>query len=115
MRYREMQRGASRGWVLWLAAACLFGAAHGDPVHAAAAAVLGLYLGTVALLAASTRAAVACHVVNNTVAVLASAWQLDWPMALEGPVAVASGAAAALAMAYALRQTPAPPRQIERP
>ncbi len=99
-----------------LAASCLFGAAHGDLVHAAAAAVLGLYLGTVALLAASTRAAMACHVANNAVAVLASAWQLDWPNAVELPVAVASGAVAALAMGYALRQTPAPsaPRQIDR-
>ncbi len=87
-----------------VAAALLFGAAHGDPVHAAAASVLGLYLGAVALLAASTRAAAVCHVVNNCAAVLTAAWELDWPSAAHLPVAVVSGAAAALALQYALRR-----------
>ena len=87
-----------------LAAALLFGAAHGDPTHAASATVLGLYLGAVAWLAASTRAAMACHVANNVAAVLTSAWGLEWSGAMELPVALASAAGAALALHYAFRR-----------
>jgi len=67
-----LQRGLGR----WLgqagavvATAALFGALHGDPVHAAGAFGLGLYLGTVAELSGGTRAAIACHVLNNLAAV----------------------------------------------
>ncbi len=90
-----------------LAAALLFGAAHGHPTHAASAAVLGLYLGAVAWLAASTRAAMACHIANNVAAVLTSAWELEWSAAMELPVALASGAGAALALHYAFRRAAA--------
>ncbi len=56
-------------------AALLFGAMHVDPVHAGFATVLGLYLGAVAHLAASVRAAVFCHVANNLAAVAITAYQ----------------------------------------
>jgi membrane protease YdiL (CAAX protease family) len=56
-----------------LLASLLFGVLHVDPVHAAFASVLGLYLGLAALLAASTRAPIACHAVNNLLAVSVAA------------------------------------------
>jgi len=49
--------------------ALVFGALHADPVHVAFAAVLGVYLGVAAEWADSTRASIACHLVNNLVAV----------------------------------------------
>jgi len=55
-----------------LVAATLFAVAHADPVQAFAAFLLGLYLGAVADLAGSIRAAIACHVVNNLVATSAA-------------------------------------------
>jgi len=54
-------------------AALFFGALHGDPVHGAAAALLGLYLGTVLVLAGSLQAAILCHTLNNLVAVTTAA------------------------------------------
>jgi len=54
-------------------AALVFGALHGDPIHGASAAILGLYLGTVVVLAGSVRAAILCHMVNNLVAVTTAA------------------------------------------
>jgi membrane protease YdiL (CAAX protease family) len=54
-------------------AAGVFGALHGDPLHATFAAVLGLYLGVGAHWAGSTRPAIACHVTNNVVAVVLAA------------------------------------------
>lgn len=55
-----------------LVAATLFAVAHADPVQSCAAFLLGLYLGAVADLAGSIRAAIGCHVVNNLVATSAS-------------------------------------------
>lgn len=54
-------------------AALVFGILHGDPIHGASAAILGLYLGTVVVLAGSVRAAILCHAVNNLVAVTTAA------------------------------------------
>ena len=54
-------------------AALVFGILHGDPIHGVSAAILGLYLGTVVVLAGSVRAAILCHTVNNLVAVTAAA------------------------------------------
>jgi membrane protease YdiL (CAAX protease family) len=51
-----------------LIASAAFGALHVDPVHAAFAAPLGLYLGIVSYLAGGIRASIACHTVNNLVA-----------------------------------------------
>jgi len=56
--------------------AVLFGLLHGEPVHAAGAAVLGVYLGSVVALSGSVRPAVLCHVANNAVATLGTA--LAW-------------------------------------
>lgn len=60
-------------------AAALFAAAHGDRVHAAAALPLGLYLGVLAWLDGSIRAAFAAHALNNAVAVLETAAGLGAP------------------------------------
>ncbi len=63
--------------------ALLFGAAHLEPIHAAAAALLGGYLGFVAVRANSVWPAVVCHLANNATGVLAQ-WlgaddvQLPW-------------------------------------
>ena len=53
-----------------LAAALCFGVLHLDRVHSTLAFFLGLYLGWVAERSGSTVAAVACHVVNNTVSIV---------------------------------------------
>lgn len=60
-------------------AALIFGALHADPVHAAFAALLGLYLGVVAWVTGSVWACVLCHGVNNVLAVLFAAGVLEAP------------------------------------
>lgn len=67
----------------------IFAALHGEPVHAAGALLLGLYLGTIVALCGSIRPAVVCHVVNNAVATLGTAWALPWL----GPAAALVGTA----------------------
>ena len=57
-------------------ASLMFAAIHGDPVHALAALVLGLYLGVVAHLSGGIRAAILCHAANNLVAVSVGAFGL---------------------------------------
>lgn len=97
-----------RGLVDWLGpaagivlASLFFGLLHADPIHGSAAAVLGLYLGTVAWLAGSIRASVVCHVANNLAAVLLAAYASS-----VGPGSVVAvflglfGAAAALAWVW---------------
>jgi len=59
-------------WAI-VVAALVFGILHGDPIQGAAAAILGLYFGTVVVLAGSVRAAILCHAVNNLVAVATAA------------------------------------------
>lgn len=51
-----------------LLASAIFGALHVDPIHAASAVALGLYLGIASHLAGGIRASIACHIVNNLVA-----------------------------------------------
>lgn len=53
--------------------AAIFGLAHLDPVHSTLAFLLGAYLGAVTQLGGSIRPAILCHVVNNTLGVLAPA------------------------------------------
>lgn len=68
-----LQRGLERrlgGAAAIGLAALAFGAAHGDPVHGAAAVPLGIYLGLLAWLDGSIRPALAAHALNNAVAVL---------------------------------------------
>ncbi len=86
------------------ATALLFGLAHIDPVHAAAAAVLGLYLGVVSHLSGSTRAAIACHAANNLISVGTTAWGVQWPPALLLATVLVGGAGAAIALRTSLRE-----------
>jgi len=60
-----------------LIAAAFFGAIHVDPVHALFAGALGIYLGAIAELAGSVRASIACHVANNTAAIIGAAAALE--------------------------------------
>lgn len=76
-------------------ASAFFGALHVDPVHGFFASLLGVYLGLVAYVAQSTRAAIACHAANNLLAVTAVAlWpglELTAPAWTAAAFAVASG------------------------
>ena len=83
-------------------ATLLFAALHADPVHAAFAGVLGLYLGIVCQLAASLRPAIACHAANNLCAVLASAFAPDLQLPAAASIGLGAGLAA-LALARAWR------------
>jgi len=74
-------------------ASLVFGALHLDPIHAAFAAVLGLYLGVVCHLAGSLRSAIGCHLANNLTALLVAAYLPAWEG--DGAVRLALGAAAA--------------------
>lgn len=84
------------------AGALLFGLAHFDPVHSSVAVVLGLYLGAVAHLAGSTRLAMACHAINNTLGVAVgelegAALPVDARLWIAGLLAVAGALLAAVA------------------
>jgi len=76
----------------------LFGALHLDPVQGAAAALLGLYLGCVAIAAGGTRTAVLCHVSNNLSAVAAAAYSGATAPPAIGPVGGAMLLGAGLAL-----------------
>jgi membrane protease YdiL (CAAX protease family) len=52
-----------------LTASLVFGAIHLEPIHGTFAAILGLYLGTVAHWGGSIRPTIFCHLVNNLAAV----------------------------------------------
>jgi len=97
--------GPARGIAL---AAGIFGLLHLDPVHGLFAALLGVYLGLVCHLADGLRAAVACHLGNNLVALLSGALapQLD----AQGWLALPLGAAVAAAALWAVwRRVGSPP------
>jgi membrane protease YdiL (CAAX protease family) len=81
-----------------------FGALHVDPIHAAAAAVLGLYLGATGWAAGSVWVPVACHVVNNLFAVGVAAWSGP-NEGLDAPVHVAGGLALAAASLVFVRRS----------
>lgn len=92
-------------------AAVSFGAAHGDLAHAAAAALLGLYLGVLADAADSIRAVIIAHATNNAVALFGVTTQLSIP---EGPLATPLSVVAGLTLACValwtvLRSVPAEP------
>lgn len=59
-------------------AALVFGALHAEIIHSSVAAVLGVYLGVIALRADSTRPSMLAHIVNNAVAVLGSTGIAAW-------------------------------------
>jgi hypothetical protein len=106
-----------RGPAAVLGSAALFGAAHLEPVHAAAAFVLGVYLGTLGWRAGSVRAPMLCHAANNTLAVLGARGLVPQP----GPAGdlwlaglALAVAAACLALASGLLQPRPPPADPER-
>lgn len=85
--------------------AIAFGALHGDLVHAFAAVVLGLYLGAVTLWSGGIRAAVACHVANNLVAVLEATLDVAPLASTAATLAVGTGLGA-LGLVVARRAAP---------
>jgi membrane protease YdiL (CAAX protease family) len=96
--------GAARGIAL---AAVVFGVLHLDPVHALFACLLGLYLGIVCHIAGSVRAAVACHVANNLVALLSGALAPD--LDAHGLTALLSGGFGATAALWLVWRQVGPP------
>jgi membrane protease YdiL (CAAX protease family) len=96
--------------------ALLFGALHLDPVQGAAATLLGLYLGLVAVAGGSVRAAVACHIGNNLAAIFTvSAPETGWAILLGCSGLGAIGVAAALTTPSGQPEEPGPPREEGRP
>ncbi|HEY7654666.1 MAG TPA: type II CAAX endopeptidase family protein [Methylomirabilota bacterium] len=67
-------REAWRAGPAILVTALAFGLVHGEAVHGVLAAGIGLYLGFVVERSASVLPALICHVANNTVSVLLTAW-----------------------------------------
>jgi membrane protease YdiL (CAAX protease family) len=59
-------------WVGIVVSSLLFGLMHLDVAQSPAAALLGLYLGAVAVASRGTAAAVVCHVTNNLAVLLAT-------------------------------------------
>lgn len=119
----------ARGWILRgvarrfggltgvVVSSLVFGVLHGDAVHAAAALVLGLYLGILAVATGSIRAGIAAHVLNNVLAIAGTALGLDG-VAADAAAAVTLGgamlAAAGLTALRAPRLPPAAPAAVAR-
>jgi membrane protease YdiL (CAAX protease family) len=99
-----IQRGLTRRYGPWVGipvASVIFGALHVEPIHAAFAAILGLYLGLVAHWAGSIRAAMACHIVNNLAAVTVAASGIgDVGAGGASPVSVALAGSLAIGCAW---------------
>lgn len=89
-------------------AAVVFGLLHAEPLYAALAAVLGVYLGIAAHLAGSVRAPMFCHALNNLVAVFAAAYGFgpSVPAALEVPLGTVVAAGGLWAAIRAARLPP---------
>lgn len=107
-----IQRGLVRRFgapVGILLASAMFGALHVEPIHAASAAALGLYLGAASHLAGGIRASITCHTVNNLVALGTGAFLPG--MDAGGLPAVCAGGAAALGALWLVwRRGGSPPR-----
>jgi membrane protease YdiL (CAAX protease family) len=93
-------------------ASAMFGALHVDPIHAASAAALGLYLGIASHLAGGIRASIACHTVNNLVALGTGAF-LPGSAAEALPSIAAGGLTALGALWLAWRLAGSPPALSE--
>jgi len=92
-----------------VATAVAFGALHIDPAQGTAAALIGLYLGAVAMASGSTWPAIACHVANNFAGALLAATGFGDGFA--GPaIATASVALAAIGIWAATRDLEAATR-----
>ena len=105
-----MQRGLVRRFgapVGILLASAIFGALHIDPIHAASAAALGLYLGVASHLAGGIRASIACHTVNNLVALGTGAFLPGSDAG--GLPAVAAGGVTALGALWLVWRLAGPP------
>jgi len=90
-------------------ASLLFGALHLDPIYAAAAGVLGVYLGMACHLAGSLRTAIACHLVNNLLALLSAVFLPE--LGVGSLVAVCLGAPVSIAaLWWVWRWAGGPPR-----
>jgi membrane protease YdiL (CAAX protease family) len=102
-----------------LLASVAFGAMHADRVHSPAAFALGLYLGSVAWVSGGTRAAIACHVLNNAAAVADLAFEFRVPgpagALIAAELAVAGGALVAALRVRRVRSrgdpAPGPPEE----
>jgi len=57
-------------WIAVLVSSLFFGMLHIDPLHASAAAAMGVVLGTIALRTGSLVPPVVCHFVNNGISIL---------------------------------------------
>lgn len=99
---RGLHRRLRRGGAVAVTAV-LFGAFHGDWVHAGGAFVLGLYLGAIAEIGGGTRPAIACHVLNNLAAVAGMAVPLA-PLLPAEWLATLGLAVAGLALVAAARR-----------
>ncbi len=92
------------GAVAVLGSAAVFGAAHLDVVHGAAAGMLGAYLGAVAQRSGSLRPTLLCHVANNSLAVAGSSGLLPEVGTTGAPLQITLGLGlAALCLALGLR------------
>jgi len=103
-----VQRSIARRLGSWpgvVLAAAIFGAVHMDALHSPAAFALGLYLGTVGVLAGNVWAPMLCHVVNNLTAVVSVTWAnpLGGLATLGNPLSQAALACVLLAAAFWLR------------
>jgi len=87
-----------------LLASAIFGALHVDPIHAMFAAALGLYLGIASHLAGGIRASIACHTVNNLVALGTGAFLPELDAGGLPAVGAGAGVAAGRLAATALRR-----------
>jgi membrane protease YdiL (CAAX protease family) len=110
-----VQRGVSRrlgARAGLVAGALVFAALHVEPVHAAFALILGLYLGAAAWWSGSIRLPIACHAVNNLAAVLGAAGPVSLPVA--PALSAAGGLIAALgALAWVAQRPPRRPASSE--
>lgn len=114
-----LQRGLGRavgpGAAIALASAA-FGAAHGDWVHGTAAAVLGLYLGTLVWIADSIRPAIAAHACNNAIALLEVAADVHLPVGpVVTPVSGLLGVTLACVMLWRIRRDAAAAASLQSP
>jgi membrane protease YdiL (CAAX protease family) len=94
-----------------IATSVAFGALHLDSsaVHTVLALALGLYLGFVAEATGSTLPCVVCHIVNNVVYTLQTAFAVNVVGRRANVIAVAAGCAVFAACALWVARTPAPP------
>lgn len=104
---RRLELAQGRGVALAMSS-LLFGLFHVEPIHASAAAVMGLFLGWVVLRTRNLWPAIVAHAVNNALAALAVHLEVRGPLAVG---LLGGGLALCLAMVFALarRHRPSAP------